>query len=85
MKFRVDIHPINTALLDKLDINHSSLLKNNQRYAGVISKLIKAGYIEMHSEYLPEHDEVRTHMTKAQDENGNYIKELPPILKPQNA
>lgn len=74
MKIRVDIHPIKTALLDKLDINVSSLLKDNRKYAGIMSKLIKAGYTEIQTSYLPEYDEIRTHMTMKIDDNGNYYK-----------
>lgn len=74
MKFRIDIHPINTVLLDKLGIKHTSLLKDNRKYSGILTKLIKAGYTEIQTSYLPEYDEVRTHVTMKRDENSNYYK-----------
>ena len=40
---RITIHPINTALLDKLRINHSSKV-TNARVGSVIARLVKAGY-----------------------------------------
>ena len=74
MRFRIDIHPINTKLLDKLNINSSSLLTNNQRYTGILTKLIKAGYTEIQTSYIPEYKEVRTHVTMKRDDSGNYYK-----------
>ena len=44
---RITIHPIDTELLDKLRINHTSRVVN-ARVGSVVARLIKAGYKAVH-------------------------------------
>jgi len=70
--FKITIHPIDTKLLDKLNINWSSQVEQN-RLGSVLRRLMVAGYQNIKpTTSVP--GVVEFHCMKHRDENSTVIK-----------